>query len=326
MPWPMPLTIDELVSSPDNFLHSFEGDDALFVSMNRASYHNSIFLDRRIAAAQPGIMRVPISMLAAVQPMAAPMQWIFHIAHCGSTLLARALDDQALNLVLREPLALRQTAIAADEDRLTLVTAMLSKRYRPDAATIVKANVPVNFILKNLVESNPGSRAIFIHYSLQEYVLAILRDDKHRTWLRNVTTQLSPRLGDLSGLNDGQRAAALWAAQIQEFAAAIAGLTNARTLDAEFFFAEPVHVLRAAVRHFQVDMSDAAVDKRVAGELFSTYSKNPQIAFDNRARISRRQALERELALEVADAHRWIEPLTDEIEFVGKIISQASLS
>ena len=144
--------------------------------------------------------------------------------------------------VLREPLALRQTAIHPDAGRLALVSAMLGKRYRADAPTLVKANVPVNFLLPQLADTDAEARAILLYLPLRAYLLAILRSDNHRTWLRNVTAQLAAYLGDLSTLTDAERAAALWLAQVNAFGDTLMRMPNARTLDAENFFAEPVGV------------------------------------------------------------------------------------
>src|SRR5688500_13065439 len=128
----MALTLDDLFASPDHYLHSFEGDLALFMPMDRAAYHRSIFLDGRISPAANQTMKIPVGAL--IDPARKPRTtgWIFHVAHCGSTLLARALDRPSGNLVLREPLALRQLALAPDAQRLALTAAMLSKRYRED--------------------------------------------------------------------------------------------------------------------------------------------------------------------------------------------------
>ena len=153
----MALTLDDLFASPDHYLHSFEGDAALFMPMDRAAYHRSIFLDGRISPAANRIDEAPgRRRLTDAVRQAAPTGWIFHVAHCGSTLLARALDRPSANLVLREPLALRQLALAADPGRLALTLAMLSKRYRDDLPTIVKANVPVNFLLPRAGRVGPG--------------------------------------------------------------------------------------------------------------------------------------------------------------------------
>lgn len=228
------------------------------------------------------------------------------MAHCGSTLLARALDDPAASLVLREPLALRQTAIHRDPARLALVLAMLGKRYRSDAPTLVKANVPVNFLLREIAAADAGAGAILLYLPLRDYLLAILRDDNHRAWLRTVTGQLAPHLGDLSTLRDAERGAALWRAQTDAFVDALAVMPAARTLHAERFFRDPVPVLRAAARHLGIPVTDAGLEQVVGGPLFSTYSKNPAIAFDNQARLARLADVARTVAPELEMAEAWI--------------------
>ena len=322
----MALTLDDLFASPDHYLHSFEGDAALFVPMDRAAYHRSIFLDGRISPAADRSMRLPVKALVEPARKPSSIGWIFHVAHCGSTLLARALDDPSANLVLREPLALRQLALSPDAERLALTATMLSKRYRADAPTIVKANVPVNFLLPDLVELDPGPRAIFLHCSLRDYLFAILRSEEHRTWMRRVTTQLAARIGDLSHLPDGERVAALWLAQMRAFATAIGRLPNARSLDSEEFFTAPACFLGLAARHLEVPMTDGDIEARVAGPLFATYSKNPAVAFDNDARLARRAELERSLTPELEQAQSWIEQRAHEAGPARETIAAASLA
>lgn len=302
----MALTLDDLFASPDHYLHSFEGDLAVFMPMDRAAYHRSIFLDARISTAATQMMKVPAGALIDPGRKPAPTGWIFHVAHCGSTLLARALDRPSANLVLREPLALRQLALAPDPARLALTAAMLSKRYRDELPTIVKANVPVNFLLPELTGIDPEARAIFLYATIRDYLLAILRSDNHRTWLRGVTAQLAPHLGDLSSSSDSERCAALWLAQVRAFSAAIARMPNARALDAERFFTEPRPALEAAAAHLCVPMTGAEIDGIVEGPLFATYSKDPDKPFDNEARLARRAALEGPLADALAEATRWV--------------------
>ena len=301
----MPLTLDDLYRSPDHYLHSFDGDRAIFVPMDRAAYHRSIFLDARISpVGQP--VALPVETLAQAVRAPLPTSWIFHMAHVGSTLLARALDDPDASLVLREPLALRQLAIQPDEQRLAIVAAMLGKRYRADAPTLVKANVPVNFLLPKLAAMQADTRAILLYLPLRDYLLAILRNDSHRDWLRNVTTQLADHLGELSALSDAERGAALWLAQANAFAGALRGLPNARALNAELFFAEPEAVLNAAAKHLGVPIARATIAGTVAGPLFSTHAKNPALAFDNAQRMGRRRELEQGMAAELSAAEEWV--------------------
>jgi hypothetical protein len=302
----MALTIDDLFASPDHYLHSFDGDGAIFVPMDRAAYHRSIFLDRRISPAADGEMGLPLDALPLVSPKPKPTGWIFHVAHCGSTLLARALDRPDGNLVLREPLALRQSALFPDPKRLALVAAMLSKRYQADLPTIVKANVPVNFLLPDLAALDPDAGAIFLYLGLEDYLSAILRSDNHRGWLENVTAQLAAHLGDTSALSDPERAAMLWLAQLRAFAAALGKMPNARALDAELFFSNPAPVLQVAARCLGAPMTADEARTITNGPLFSTYSKNPTVAFDNTVRLTRKAEIERSLADELDRARHWI--------------------
>ncbi|WP_404368410.1 hypothetical protein AB5I39_14720 [Sphingomonas sp. MMS24-J45] len=59
--------------------------------------------------------------------------------------------------------------------------AMLGKRDRRDAPTLIKANVPVNFLLPQLAAADPAARAVLLYLPLRPYLQAILRDDNHRT-------------------------------------------------------------------------------------------------------------------------------------------------
>lgn len=322
----MSLTLDDLFESPDHYLQAIEGDAAIFVPMDRSSYHRSIFLDHRIEPAANRSMRLPLTAFAGEAPPPARTGWIFHVAHCGSTLLARALDDPSLNLVLREPLALRQSAFDRDPKRLALTAAMLSKRYREDLPTIVKANVPVNFLLPDLVALDPQAPAIFLYNRLRDYGLAILRSDNHRGWLRRVTAQLAPYLGDLSGLSDAECCAALWLAQMRAFSSAIALMPNARALEAEAFFSAPRPTLRAAAAHLGVPMSDPAIDEVVAGPLFATYSKNPELPFDNETRLARRAELEAPLGPELAEAQGWIEATAGDCASADSVLAGTRLA
>ena len=321
----MPLTLDELFTSPAHYLHSFDGDDAVFVRMDRESYRRSIFLDDRIQPAAGGAMRLPVSHLPADFGPPQPIAWIFHMAHCGSTLLARALDELGGRIVLREPMALRQLGVTPDPRRLALALRLLGKRYPGDGPTLIKANVPVNFILAEIADAAPDPSAVFLHFGLRDYLLAILRSDNHRRWLRRVTAELAGQIGDLSHLADGELAAALWLAQIRRFAAAIAQMSNARTLDAEAFFAEPIPALRAAAECLGIAADETRVNEIVRGPLFATYSKDPAVAFDNSARLARRAELEAALDAELASAEAWLAQSGQDVAALSAALQAASL-
>ncbi len=297
--------IADLLASPDHYLHSFDGGDAIFVPMDGAAYRRSIFLDRRISCAADGMLRQPVDALFPYTPAPQQAGWIFHVAHCGSTLLARALDELDDGLVLREPLSLRQLALDPNMVRLKLAHALVTRLYPEQPMTIIKANVPVNFLLSDIASLDPAAPAICLYYGLPDYLLAILRSDNHRAWLRNVTGLLSPYLGETAHLADAELAAALWIAQLRQFVRVMANLPAARSLDAERFYADPLETLGAAAALFGKTVDRAKLITTVSGPLFKSYSKNPGIAFDNTARLMRRKTLEGEIKDEIALAEIW---------------------
>jgi len=317
---PIP-TVESALATPDLHLFAFEGDRATLVPMDRAAYQRSIFLDRRISPARPQGYQFPVDALTShldSHPHATPRTgWIFHVAHCGSTLLARAIDHPDRSLVLREPLALRQLGVQRAptdrgwQSRLRLTTSMLGRRYHPGAPAIVKGNVPVNFIAANILALDPTAPAIFLYFPLRAYLLAILRSDDHRRWVANVTTQLQPALaeaaGDVTGLDPVERAAALWLAQMRFYAETIDLFPQARSLHAEDLFNRPSDVLAAAARHFGVALSDDEIATIVGGPLFATYAKQPGQRFDNQARLAVQADSERRLGPELERARRWVE-------------------
>jgi hypothetical protein len=321
----MEPTLAQLLGSPDHYFHSFEGSDAIFVPMDRAAYRRSIFLDRRISPAADQTMRIPAAALHSTSA-ALSTGWIFHVAHCGSTLLARGLDElSAANLVLREPLALRQLALSPDPARLKLALKLLSKRYPETESTLIKANVPVNFMLDAIADADSEAPAILLYCDLSDYLLAILRSANHRAWLRNVTSQLVGPLGDLSHLPDAELGAAIWLAQMRRFAATIARMPLARSLNAERFFGNPREALGASAKHFGIETNVAAIERIVSGPLFATYSKNPTQPFDNIARIERREALVAEISDELAAGQRWIENNAADVDAITACIFEAKL-
>lgn len=305
-----------LLASPDDYLFAFEGETAILLTMDRAAYRRSIFLDDRIEPASD-VATYPLASSLSAPSTAAATGWIFHVAHCGSTLLARALDHDDGGLILREPMALRQLAIdaatgarSADwRQRLTLVTGLLARRYDPTAMTVIKANVPVNFIIPDLLAETPDAPAIMLHFSLSDYLSAILRSPGSREWLRGITDTLRLPIIACAGTlpdDDAGRAAALWLAQMRVYSDTLARFDQCRSLDAEVLFARPADVMAAASALFGAPLRQDVIAETIAGPVFNTYSKIPQLQFDDAARRTRQAALADVLAPEIASARDWV--------------------
>ena len=309
---------DDLFATPEQHLLGFDRGDALFVRMDRGAYHRSIFLDRRIEALEAQPRRVALAPLVeAARDRDIPRTgWIFHVAHCGSTLLSRLIDRIDGGLVLREPPPLRQlgltmasgTAGDAWQGRLRLAAAMAARRFDAAQPTVVKANVPVNFILSPLLALDPGAPAILLHFALEPYLVAVLGSDNHRVWIDRLTGQLAPALATRVGMSPGattpERAAALWLAQMAMFDEILRAHASARSLDAETLFADPAAAAAAAAAHLGLALP---AEGEADPGLLSTYSKEPSRRFDEADRLAR--AAERRDALgdEIGAARRWID-------------------
>jgi hypothetical protein len=306
--------VDQL-RRPNLYLYAFEGDDALFLEMDRAAYARSIFFDRRISPSADGLLTVPISqLLAANLPPPGSIGWIFHMAHGGSTLLARALDINGRSLVVREPATLRALGVEAasnagrpDSDRVQ----MLSRRFHDDEKVVVKANVPVNAILPDLLALFSEPKAVLLHFGLEDYLTAILRSENHRNWVTFIFGEL--RLARHFGIKPGQdiaiaeQAAALWLYQIRRFVDTLASNPGLCSVDSNLFFDSPRACLLAASAYFGFSLGERDADGLIGSELFATYSKNPGARFDNGDRLARVREVRKAIGPDLLIARRWLD-------------------
>ena len=319
----MAITPQALFADPALFLYELDDSFAIFQPMTRRDIARSIFLDGRIRHGNRKSFRVPIPQLGEayrqVAPPRRPLGWIFHVAQCGSTLLARALDHPGRSLVLREPAALRRLGVAAggegdlpaqSRDLLPVVRDLLGKRWEEDRPAIIKATVPVNFIAHDLMAMEPDAPAVILHFPLANYVAAIMRTPGHVDWTERVFGEL--RLGqtalcqELPTDDPAQKAAALWFFQMKRFEALIDAFPNVRSLDAARLFDDPIPVIDAAARLFGVEMDSGEVEAIAASELFHSYSKNPALDYDPDVRIAREAEAMARLAPAIGTARKWV--------------------
>jgi hypothetical protein len=327
---PERIDAESVFSRPDIYPVEFTRGQIQFVPMTPDSYRKSIFTDRgRIVPAAPHGWQVPIGQVLSDferrsldQP---PLFFIFHIAHCGSTLLARAIDIPGRTLVIREPFTLRQLAVDAAAPQgprdpatwnrcLRLTTVLLGRRYAADQAVIVKANVPVNFMLPALMKLHRESRGLLLHTGLDNYLLSVLKTPMHRRWIGNVTRQLTGAIRATPGLekidpgklNAPEAAACLWLAQLSRFRRALADCNRLRSLDCQLLFDRPAEVLQAALEMAGASLTGPEAEAIAGGELFRRHAKDPGRAFDREARTRELAALSDQLAPELDAARNWV--------------------
>ncbi|MDH4125098.1 MAG: hypothetical protein OEW64_11630 [Gammaproteobacteria bacterium] len=324
-----------LLTSPDYFFWGYKGSIAYFVNMNRGLYYKSIFCDGRIYPRNNEVITMPLAQLLdrfEEENFPAPkLNYIFHMAHGGSTLLSRALDLPGVNIVYREPAALRQLGVAAAEEQfgdqptdiwqrvLRLSTVLLAKTYQQNERVVIKANVPVNFIIPQLMAVNAHTRGLILFERLDDYLLSVLKSQGHRDWLQNVVDELRNSIDALLGLpagaknklSDAEAAAALWMTQVHLFAKALQKYPNLRSLDSEHFYSKPKLVLSKACEFFRFRVKEQKLDAIVAGDLFQRYSKNPEQEFSNTLRLQKKDQLRTEIGAELRAANDWVQHHVD---------------
>lgn len=335
--------LEELFEKPDLFLWQFDGPQALFVNMDRNAYHKSIFCDQRIFATSKEIVRADISRLheffrARPRPES-NLNFIFHVAHCGSTLLARALDLKGQNIVYREPAVLRQLGAEAGSssygatpsgewrEKLDLSLALLSRSYTSGAPIIIKANVPVNFMIPMLLETGTENRSILLYLGLENYLLAILKSPNHRSWVASIFAELGPAVGAIMGISAEQRqglsipeaAACLWMAQIAIFNQITEAHPGVRTLDAESFYGDPEDTLQKSFGFFEQAIDGSTVAEIAKSDLFTRYSKDPRHSYDNETRVAQREAIRAQLAGDINKARDWVRQHIEQLTLPAKL-------
>jgi hypothetical protein len=193
-------------------------------------------------------------------------------------------------LALREPLLLRAfaEAIAAGcwgdaetADRLSVLTALLSRTFRTDQRALVKATSFTSEIADRLVPA--GSRALFLHVGARAYIETILGGDASRQELAVLTPGRIARLAarcpglvlNVDRLTEAQKAMVGWACEMTSLGRSAAALGPARVLWLDFddFLAAPAGTLMRAADFLGLGMTAAEAERLAAGPLMRRYSK-----------------------------------------------------
>ena len=334
---------ERLWDSPEKYPVQFDGAKACFAHMDRDAYLQSIFTNvSRIKTATPQQWTLPLSALLELyaelgSEQAAP-GFIFHPAHCGSTLLARLLDHKNKTLLIREPFALRQLAarIACESPQLKdnfsmrlleVLLSLLSRSWGADQKVIIKANVPVNFILPQIFACLPGASGIILYASFEGYLLSVLKTPRHRQWVMNICAEMAPairHIADLSSIVNGeleaeQAASLLWMAQMHQFRQAINNAPALRSLNCERLFEAPKKALEATAELFAIDFSPEELDGIINSGMLSEYAKDPTQKYDEASRLKERTQLVLQLKPVIDSARCWAEPFIQSMDIPDEL-------
>jgi hypothetical protein len=340
-------------SDPGLFVHQIDiaRDRLLLVQMSEAELRAASFLDQRLLQPEPGKPQRAMQWgdWAVIAPQTdapgAPARddarFIFHIGHVGSTLLARLLGEAADTLALREPFLLRQLAELAGlegqahspwppgrfAERLPLVRKWLSRTFRPDQRSLVKATSFVSDIAGDLTGGT--RRAVFLTLSAERYLQTILAGEASRVELAVLSGTRVERLNRrlcadairLWELDEAQRAAMAWACEMTALEAASGD--HVLWLDFDTFLADPAAKLAQAAAHLGIDLLGEQAEALVNGPIMRSYSKAPEHGYSPQLREEVLAAAAQERRAEIADALRWLEASANDHGAIADALARA---
>jgi hypothetical protein len=276
------------------------GARVLFVRLDARQRAEAAFLDERaLPAAAEGYWLGTDAWLAAPVATAAPrLDWIFHIGHCGSTLLSRLLQAWPEVAPLREPLPLRTLAAldAGDAQRMRALLRRLVQDWArplpPATRTVIKATSSCNVLAGNALRLHADSRALWLDVALEPWLATILKSPGSVGDVLAAAPERARLLAgddegiaeDLRGLPPPRQCAMSWLAERVRCARLRAAMPE-RCLRVDFdaLLARPEVVLSAIAAHLGLD--HARIADALASPWWRRYSKAGEHAYaaDDRA-------------------------------------------
>ncbi|MGA7799291.1 MAG: hypothetical protein WCC36_00635 [Gammaproteobacteria bacterium] len=307
-----------------------EENKLMLVTVSERLYQQVNFLDDREIPTD-GCVSLPldqaIRLVKASPARGRPLHGIFHIAFCGSTLIARCLDRLPGAMVLKEPylfhdLAFRKRHMAASEaDRETwrrhfdLLVTLLARTFHAGQAAVMKPTDASTNLISDLLANSEDARALFLYVGLEEFLISMAGDELRRRFVRDRLADLAAlfpghttfRNGLWRELSDARQAACLWWVHMRLYADFVRDNPQAgcRSLCFGEFLRDPMVGLSALARHFGIESS--AHEIRAAIAPAGTHSKKPGTHFTSEDRVKKQRGIYRKYSKEIRSGIEWAE-------------------
>lgn len=309
------------------------GQRALWVRLDAGQRRAAAFLDERALPPRPEGGWLPLSDWLQAGGPASPRaaDAIFHIGHCGSTLLARLLDTWPTVQSLREPLPLRVLAEAwpmrgRDDARLSAegaagllqaTWAAWSRPLAPGERSVIKVTSSCNALAEPLLQAWPDMRMLLLDMPLRPWLATLCKSPDSLI----DAAQAAPerlRLLQAHGLGEGlalhamslpEQCAMGWLAERLRFRGLDAGAHGARVLrlDFEALLEQPAELLADIARHLRLD-PDRVADA-VASPHWDRYSKAQSHDYGRGDRAHDLALAMQRHGAAIAAGERWVEAM-----------------
>ncbi len=323
--------LNALPQDPDVHLHNIDVPNrrAALVRLDRQRYIDAAFLDDRALTANDTAVWLPLEKLieACGRIEAQPHDAIFHIAHCGSTLISRLIGALPNNLPKREPLSWLSCGIAARQVEHTITqraflamfeatSRLLARRYAPNERVIVKSTSVAASLLPNFLSREASQRAVLLTMPAEDWIATMLSPHASRTSIDSVAPYWAFDLGGtpeitgdpISSPELAHHIGAAWVAPMLWFAAAQKNDAERVKLCVTADLLESPAVGLASLSGFLgLGADSAAIETAVNGPILGQYSKDVELPYDATLRRSRLEASKRDNAEQIAVAMKFVE-------------------
>jgi hypothetical protein len=211
-------------------------------------------------------------------------------------------------------------ALQVDWDQLqALVLRYQAKTPSQDQAALFKEWGPANFVIREQLEADRRSRAIFMYSTLEEYLTASLKYQSRRKLARGRVEEfftgfeLLEPLGGIQrcGLLDHEACALHWLTLMYRYTTAeYCGLTGLLALQSHAFFKQPLETIARVAAHFGIPANACELERIIKGPVFSMYSKDRSRAFSMADRELANKEARTRFQEEIAAGLRFAERIT----------------
>lgn len=314
---------DRVLGDPEFLPYKLDLVDrrVLMVRMGAERRAEASFLDDRALVEGTEGYWLPLQawLQAPTQRRGEGLSWIFHIGHCGSTLLTRLLQSWEDLQLLREPVPLRTVALAWPRDR-PLVAPILdrlkddwARPLPPTQRTVVKATSSCNALASELLRRGSSAPAIWLDQGLESWLATVLKSPGS---IDDVLAAAHERAKFLAG-DDPQQQRALrnlephracamcWHAERVRRDRLVSEGGAILHLDFEALLSDPRRQLERAAGHLGLDVR--YVDRAVSSPWWSRYAKAGEHAYGVADRAADLRLSQQRHGALIRDARAWLD-------------------
>lgn len=337
---------DHLADRPAIFPHQLNliNDTVLLAELSATEIKAASFLDQRVLKQTTKSNWIPWQPVADVfnqVPDSELPGFIFHVGHCGSTLLSRLLEFAEDTQSLREPLPLRtlaqDLADSADGrsfltrqarlDRLRVLSKMWSRGARH---TVIKATSICTGLLTQIHSLEADTRSIFVYNRAETQLATLLAGQNTLIDLRGFAQLRLQRLRQITGLDiqlselsTGQLAALSWLSETTSVARSLEDSSaQIALLEFESLLKDPANHLSRLLAHLKIDASSETVEKALSSPVLQTYSKAPEHRYNAQTRAGILQDSRSRFGQEIKMALTWMENLAGRSDLVSTALQK----